>query len=318
MIIPSSQATGYCLGHDKLKMLFNTQIQKNCLGAAWLLSGDKGVGKATFAYYYACILLENLDPFSTPNVTQTSAYTYINQHIHPDFYHLQAEQEQDITIETVRNLTHFLHKTPVLGKRRVAVIDGANFMTRQAANALLKTLEDPPAFAVVFLINHGAVLQTLKSRCQQLVFHPLSDTVTEKIIEPWTKEYSSTQKIMLLKYLRGHPGISKYFSDEKIQILETLQKFETQNYTYSEICTFSETFKDHVKSVQYGILLWIAHRIEEKTSSNNLARQGAELWSEINYSFNEYYFCHTDFSHFMIKIFEKIKQWVIQKDITQN
>jgi DNA polymerase-3 subunit delta' len=317
MLITHPQAAGYCFGHDHAKTIFETQIMQQCLGQAWLFSGDKGIGKATFAYYCAVWLLQEsmfepdapLGSFGE-SVKSTSSYRAINNQTHPDFYSIEAEQEGDLTIEKVRSLTHFLQKTPSLGKRRIAIIDGVNWMTRQAANALLKTLEEPPPHAILFLISHAQTLITLKSRCQRLIFHPLPSAVVEKILTPYILNESSARKSTLFAYLQGHPGIFYYFQDEKFHIIEALQTLEEKRWSYQDILTFADTYKESSASIRYGLLFWMAHTIEKHYDDLYFIQKGAELWSETNALFNEFQFFNMDFSQVIVKIFEKVNQWL--------
>src|SRR4029077_17008291 len=101
---------------------------------------------------------------------------------HPDLFHLRRTLNPDtgrmraeIVVDDVRGLGEFMHMTPAMGDWRVAIIDSADEMNRNAANAVLKILEEPPPNAVLLIVAHapGRLLPTIRSRCRRLALHPL-------------------------------------------------------------------------------------------------------------------------------------------------
>jgi DNA polymerase-3 subunit delta' len=105
---------------------------------------------------------------------------------HPDFLLLQPEEDSRvIKIEQIRDLIHTFSLMPVQGDRRVAIIREADALQEPAANALLKTLEEPPSFALLILTSSRprALLPTLRSRCQEIRFERLSDEHVRAILE---------------------------------------------------------------------------------------------------------------------------------------
>ncbi len=149
---------------------------------AWLLIGPEGVGKATFAYRAARRLLGargdpahgllGSDP-EHPVSRQVSARS------HPDLMVLERDGEEGrarkaIPVDEARRLPEFFAKAPAISHWRVAIIDAADDMNANAANAVLKTLEEPPPRGVLFLVCHapGRLLPTIRSRCRRLMFRP--------------------------------------------------------------------------------------------------------------------------------------------------
>jgi DNA polymerase-3 subunit delta' len=145
----------------------------------WLFTGPSGVGKATLAYRFARVLLAappTIDadlalPLEHPTFGQVARGT------HPDLKVIEPERDPksgkvkpEITVDAVRASCASLHSTAAAGGRRLVIVDGADRLNRNAANALLKPLEEPPPGAVLILVTHrpDLVAPTLRSRCARL------------------------------------------------------------------------------------------------------------------------------------------------------
>lgn len=147
---------------------------------AWLLYGHPGIGKREFAEYLAqALLCESLGTNHQPCGECTSCHLY-SQHSHPDFLLVTPEETDGeggerkqplIKVETIRNVLDFAHLSAHRGGKRVALIYPAENMNLQAANALLKILEEPPQGMVFILVSHqkDRLLPTIKSRCRQVM-----------------------------------------------------------------------------------------------------------------------------------------------------
>jgi DNA polymerase-3 subunit delta' len=137
---------------------------------AYLFHGPPGVGKRPLATAFAAELLGE-----TARVERGS---------HPDLYVLEPLGDQ-IRIDAIRELRHDLHMRPFEADRRVYLIFGAHAMNEEAADALLKDLEEPPSYAVIVLVADelGSLPETIRSRCQPVPFRRLSErTVREAIV----------------------------------------------------------------------------------------------------------------------------------------
>ncbi|SSY80403.1 DNA polymerase III subunit delta' [Alysiella crassa] len=147
---------------------------------AWLIIGKQNTGKIAFAQHFAqALLCETPQAQHEPCGVCPSCHLF-TQGSHPDFYPLSPELPEDgsssrkllqIKIDAVRAILEPLTQSSLRGGRRVVLINPAEMLNTQAANALLKILEEPPE-AVVFLLvahNRDRVLPTIKSRCRQLI-----------------------------------------------------------------------------------------------------------------------------------------------------
>ena len=180
-------------GHDKAKRILQAGIAEGRIAHAYMLSGPIGVGKMTLAQDFSralnCVSLEK--PCDTCN--QCSR---IDRDVHTDIHVIRvSEGVKDgrrrvlIGIEQIRDLFRELNLKPYEGSFRVVIVDGAEYFSEEAANSLLKTLEEPPEQVVIILltVDYNIVLPTLVSRCQLLEMRPLSES---KIAEFLQTEHS--------------------------------------------------------------------------------------------------------------------------------
>lgn len=154
---------------------------------ALILSGPRGIGKATFAFRLAYHLLANPRPSDGPTTleepdTASTLFRLMAQGAHPSLLHLTrpaadrgAGFKSAVTVDEIRRVGRFLSMTSHDGGYRVVIVDAADDMNRNAANALLKSLEEPPPRTLFVLVVHsiGRMLPTIRSRCQLLKLKPL-------------------------------------------------------------------------------------------------------------------------------------------------
>jgi DNA polymerase-3 subunit delta' len=166
-------------GHDEVVATLRRSLAQGRLPHAFLFVGPAGVGKRTFAVTLAQALLceraaeIELDPCETcPSCLQVKAGT------HPDLVQVERpEDKHDLPIRVIRDLCLDLGLKPARGKRKLAIVDDADDMNEEAANAFLKTLEEPPPGSVLILIGTSAEVQldTIVSRCRVVRFGPLAE-----------------------------------------------------------------------------------------------------------------------------------------------
>ncbi|WP_412057980.1 DNA polymerase III subunit delta' [Bartonella sp. DGB2] len=179
------------IGHRKIVDFFNHQRKGGRLHHALLFEGPRGIGKATLAFHIAWnILTEQKCALIAPDQTSWQ-WRQMAQSSHPSFLYItrrfDARTERfkaGIAVEDIREIGKFLNQTTRDGSWRVILIDSADDMNRNAANALLKTLEEPPKKTLFILISHiaGRLLSTIHSRCQRIVFQPLGHEEIEKVL----------------------------------------------------------------------------------------------------------------------------------------
>lgn len=176
------------IGHDRQIERFRRSIQQQRLATTFLFVGREGIGKRTFALKLAQAMLcsrvpeTKLEPCGVcPECTQ------VESNSHPDLQVVSKPADKSyIPVDTFigdrdhrmrSGLCHFISLTPSGGKRRIAIVDDADWLNVEGANSLLKTLEEPSPGAVIILISTSLQRQlpTIRSRSQVIQFNPLSD-----------------------------------------------------------------------------------------------------------------------------------------------
>lgn len=172
-------------GHDAARGAILAQLADRRLPGAILLHGPQGIGKATFAFELAASILTATGDEPAHRVEeQVSALS------HPNLFLLRRRMKDTkgyytvIRVEDVRELRDSLHHTRGRAGHRVAIIDSIDDCNPSAANALLKTLEEPPADTIFLLISHrpGQLLPTIKSRCHNLALRPISNDDVRQVL----------------------------------------------------------------------------------------------------------------------------------------
>lgn len=202
-------------GGEAVEQAFLDALSRGRLHHAWLLCGPEGIGKATFAYRAARRLL-GAAPDVRYGLLGSAPEDHTNRMImagsHPDFMVLEREVEKDkvkkfISVDAARSLPEFFAKTPSQSPYRVAIVDAADDMNINAANALLKTLEEPPERGVLFLVAHapGRLMATIRSRCRRLTFQPWSDEAVAGFLGA-RSDMPEAQVHAIAAMARGAPG----------------------------------------------------------------------------------------------------------------
>ncbi len=216
------------VGHDDALQIFLDCWQNNQLHHAWLFQGVKGIGKASAAHYISRFILaqkypetlqeENLFAQEAPQKLTISDMDIAADNpdiklyhsmAHPNFIHMEKENidgkmQSAITVEAIRNLSQKLMKTGREGYR-VILIDAIDDLNRNAANAILKILEEPPKHTLFLLISHNPnkLLPTIISRCRRLHFKPLNQADMEKVVASYHDDINDDTNMSIILWLAG-------------------------------------------------------------------------------------------------------------------
>lgn len=263
------------IGHKKNTNLLDRQISKNRLAHAYLFLGSESVGKFTVALNLA----EKLTGRNS-------------QKINPDLIIIRPEEEnekeldskkkkttskKEIKVEQIRELQRQMSFFSENGKYKVAIIDEAEKINKQAQNALLKTLEEPNDLSVIILItkNDKKLLPTIISRCQKIKFGPLTDSE----IEEWAENENiflgqEKEKKEIIFWSMGRPGlILKLIGDgdeleKRKNIRQKIENIFNQNLT--EKFSLAEEMSKDKEASRQELGLWVIFLRQSLLKKSNL------------------------------------------------
>ena len=211
---PHPRHAAALFGHRAAEQELLSAYREGRLAHAWLIGGREGIGKATLAWRFARFVLANPDPAAAPVRDARdlgvepghSAARLLAGLAHPDFALIRREWQgatkrlaSEISVEAVRVGMQVFQLSAAFGGWRVAIVDCAEDLNRNSANALLKMVEEPPQRSLILIVSHrpGQVLATIRSRCRRLRLDPLTE---DEIVEaaaslgpPWSE--AGRQKI---------------------------------------------------------------------------------------------------------------------------
>ncbi len=217
-------------GQDQAEQAFTTALSHGRLHHAWLIQGPNGIGKATLAYRIARYILAHGDR-PTDSLDMDSGHPVVRQiaaRAHPDLlvlnrpYDLKDKKLKSvITVDEVRKVGQFFSKTAGAGGWRVAILDCAEDLNNAAANALLKTLEEPPGRGLFLLISHapGGLLPTIRSRCRALPLTPLPDDVVVRLVQKLMPSVSEDDLTLAIDLAEGSAGKALSLASDRALIL---------------------------------------------------------------------------------------------------
>ncbi len=191
---PHPRETYSFIGHPSAEQEFLTAYRDNRLPQSWIIGGREGIGKATLAWRVARFLFANPDP-NAPAVQAARDLSVSREHpvahriealSHGDLFLLRREWNEkakppkhftEIRVDDVRRALDMFHHAAAEGGWRVCIIDPADDLNRNAANAMLKLIEEPPPRCLFMFVSHrpGQIIPTIRSRSRMLNLEPLSD-----------------------------------------------------------------------------------------------------------------------------------------------
>ncbi|MBR4106556.1 MAG: DNA polymerase III subunit delta' [Alphaproteobacteria bacterium] len=238
----------YLLGHEEQEKFILNAWREHKLHQSLLISGPKGIGKATFAYRIARFLLQ-ADESKSSNykslevAADDKTFRQVSSGAHPDFKVVErgyiktdrqkiykavqsgnymTEDELDnlkksteIVVDDVREVNDFLAKSSADGNWRIVLVDSADEMNRASANALLKILEEPPHKTLMLLIAHNParLLPTIRSRCAKLELKPLKDNQVASLLRRYRAELSEAEIKKISAMAEGSIGKAMIYAD---------------------------------------------------------------------------------------------------------
>ena len=268
------------IGHRTAENTFVEAWSQGRLAHAWLISGPRGVGKASLAYRMArYALASERDCLPRTQAQELVPEAYEESQLcmdphdpifrkiaglsHGDFRAVerawadtkQTKRKTYIGVNEVRGLEGFLSLTPAESGWRVIVVDAADEMNSNAANAILKLLEEPPRKAILFLVSHNParLLPTIRSRCRKLSLNPLTDEQLKALIGKYRPMTSPTETETLAVIANGSIGRALEIMDqggialfhELVTLLKELPNLQvTKLHAFVEKVSNEEIFRN--------------------------------------------------------------------------
>jgi DNA polymerase-3 subunit delta' len=213
--VPEPAETPRLFGHREAAGLVAAAYRDGKLPHALILAGPRGIGKATLAFHIAHHLLKHPTSNAAPaELAVPDPASPLSRQIatgaHPSILHLTRPFNEKtktfrtvLSVDEIRRVARFLSMTSHDGSYRVVIVDPADDMNRNAANALLKNLEEPPSRTIFMLIAHseGSLLPTIRSRCQLIRLSPLATAdlaaALEGAFQPFPDDPATRQALAL-------------------------------------------------------------------------------------------------------------------------
>lgn len=249
------------IGHEQIKEHLQKAIENKKVSHAYILTGEAGMGRKSLANAFALTLL--CEKGGSEPCMECHACKQVLSGNHPDLIYVSHEKPNSIGVDDIREqINDTIMVRPYSSYYKIYIVDEAEKMTQQAQNALLKTIEEPPSYAIILLLttNQDAFLSTILSRCVQLKLKPLRDFVVKSYLVE-TLQIPEADADVFAAFARGNLGkaislassedfklmhqevlhLLKYIKDMDIsELLDYIRKLKEDNLDIQECLDFMQ------------------------------------------------------------------------------
>ena len=221
------------IGNEQIKQNLINILSNNTMSHSYMFIGTAGIGKLEFAKEFAKGILCSNNKKPCGNCKSCIEFESGNN---PEYNEINLGEESSIKIDIIRQLQNSIQQLPIISDRKVYIINDSEYMTKEAQNCLLKTLEEPPKFVTIILIvsNENTILNTVKSRCTKLYFKDISENELKKYIEDNNLDLLNDTKLDIVKIANGSIG-------KLIKIYENKDLYIKVNDVFNNIENFDIT-----------------------------------------------------------------------------
>ena len=291
--IEAPRTSAGLVGHGHAETTLRRAWDEARLAHGWLLAGPPGIGKATLAWRFVKFLQSGGGGEGLADNPADIAVRQIEAGAHPDCRLVRRSYgkvaprrfRSQISVEDVRDLGGFMRQTPAFGGWRTVIVDAADEMNSNAANAMLKLLEEPPPQTVLILIAHvpGRLPPTIRSRCQRLVLRPLADGEVRAVLKDKRPALKGGETEALARLAAGSPGRAIALADAGgLQIHDQLSTLLTglEKADVVEIQAFADSLAPASAEPAYRafvdlLLVWLQKTVRAAAAG---PRPAAERW----------------------------------------
>jgi DNA polymerase-3 subunit delta' len=268
------------LGHRQARAQLRHAAERDTLHHAYLFSGPRGVGKRRVATELAMLVnCEAADPASRP-CGECATCKAIHKGVHPDVIVIEPDLDKasrTIPIEAIREVIRQAQYHRYGARRRFVIVDPAEAMLEPAQNALLKTLEEPPAGTGFLVITHNAraLLPTIRSRCQLLRF----GAVPMAEIREWLLDKGLDEADAVARLAQGCPGRALYLAEGGLEARAQLrdQVIDALSAPLAEVYEFAQNLTQGARQDWAGEVDLVFEIIEDLLRDATVRAAGAEV-----------------------------------------
>ena len=281
------------IGNEKIKQTFLDALNSGNISHSYLFVGKAGIGKKQFAKEIAKKVMCLRDE-------KCESCQKFNANSNPDFQIIDPDGKS-IKIEQIRNMQSKILEKPIISSKKVYIIDNSELMSEESQNCLLKTLEEPPEYAMIILIssNENRIIQTIKSRCIIVRFEDLTNEEISK--------YLNTQDIDIIKLCDGSLEKADHIQEkkevycklrdiannlEKKSLIDVLNNSELLYNSKDDIIELLDYlnvifFEKCKENINYSKAVSIVEKVKKKINANNNFDMSIDymlihIWEEFN------------------------------------